>query len=211
MKYKLIAFDMDGTLVEETSCWRALHRHFGTQELANRNLRAYESGEIDYSEFMRRDIALWRPVPTIEEIRTILMDYHLAPNVFEIVKEIHRRGYTTAIVSGGLDILACDVAKILGINHVLANGLEAGKDGRLTGEGIFRVEPTRKKKVLSKLADELGITLGECVAVGDSEYDVEFLDGAGLGVAIGRIPKLVEVSDVVIEDFSHFPRLLDYL
>ena len=211
MKYKLIAFDMDGTLVEETSCWEVLHRHFGTKGPACPNLEAYERGEIDYSEFMRQDIALWQPLPRLEEVKKALASYTIAPNVREVVAEVHRRGYQTAIVTGGLDFLADDVARELRIPHVLANGLEVDKNGRLTGEGIFRVEPSKKDVVLAQLAERIGVTLNECVAVGDSKYDVKFLEAAGLAVAIGKNQKLVEVSDVVIEDFSHFPRLLDYL
>ena len=75
MRYKLVAFDMDGTLVVVNSCWGVIHRHFGTQRGARENLRAYERGEIDYLEFMRRDIALWRPVPTVDEIRSILSGF----------------------------------------------------------------------------------------------------------------------------------------
>jgi phosphoserine phosphatase len=211
MKYRLIAFDMDGTLVVEDSCWVVLHRHFGTHDAACPNVGAYERGEIDYPEFMRRDISLWRPLPKIEEVREALAPYKIAPNVREVVGEIQRRGYKTAIVTGGLDILADEVARELGIPLVLANGLEVGSDGRLTGEGIFKVEPSRKDKVLEKLAANIGITTNECVAVGDSKYDVKFLEKAGLGVAIGENPELAKVADVVIKDFEHFSQLLDYL
>ena len=53
MRYELIAFDMDGTLVEEDSCWGVLHRHFGTQEGARRNLRAYERGDHTFAPASR--------------------------------------------------------------------------------------------------------------------------------------------------------------
>ncbi len=211
MRYNLIAFDMDGTLVEEDSCWGVLHRHFGTQEGARRNLGAYERGEIDYPEFMRRDIALWKPVPTLEEVRRVLTPHRLAPNVERVVGEIRRRGYQTVVITGGLDLLAEEVVRKLGIRSVFSNGLAADEKGRLIGEGIFRVEPRFKHKVLAGLVDELGISLQQCVAVGDSKYDVNFLKHAGLGVAIGTDSELARVADVVIRDFEHFPHLLDYL
>jgi len=83
--------------------------------------------------------------------------------------------------------------------------------GYLTGEGIFRVEPYMKHEALMRLIGELGITLAECVAVGDSKYDKNFLKHAGLGVAIGGDVALAKVADVVIKDFGHFGQLLDYL
>lgn len=211
MRYKLVAFDMDGTLILEESCWRIIHQRFGTIKAAHSNLMAYDSGRIDYEEFMRRDIALWKPTPTIDEIGKILSHYTLAPNVKKVVGEIVRRGFQTAIITGGLDVLANNVARELGIPHVIANGLEVDKSSLLTGRGILRVEPRRKDGNLVQLAKRMGISLEECVAVGDGTYDVNFLKRAGLAVAVGNNPVLARVADVIIRDFSHFPRLLDYL
>ena len=211
MRYKLVAFDMDGTLIEEDSCWWVIHRHFGTHEKALVNLKAYESGEIDYCEFMRRDIALWWPRPHISQIEKILERLQPTPNASDVVSEIKRRGYELAMVTGGIDILAERIARQLGIPHVLANGLAVDERGYLTGEGIFRVEPCLKHEVLSKLANERGVELAECVAVGDSKYDSNFLKCAGLAVAIGGDATLANVADITIKDFKHFPQLLDYL
>jgi len=211
MKYRLVAFDMDGTLIEQDSSWWAIHRHFGVEEEARQNLEAYERGEIDYPEFMRRDIKLWRPTPHISQIERIFADFKLAPNAADVVSEIHRRNYEIAIITGGIDVLAGKVARRLKIDHVLANGLEVDERGYLTGEGIFRVEPYMKHEALKGLVRKLNCTFAECVAVGDSKYDANFLKHAGLGVAIGEDMVLAQVADVVIKDFGHFSQLLDHL
>ncbi len=211
MRYKLVAFDMDGTLIEEGSCWDIIHRRFGTRAAADKNLEAWERGEIDYPEFMRRDIRLWQPPPSISEIRESLSEFTLAPNAVEVVAGIYKRGYQAAIVTGGIDLLANEVAKQLGIGYVLANGLATDERGRLTGEGIFRVEPNRKHEALARLTGGLGLSLGECIAVGDSRYDINFLKHAGLGVAIGSDMTLARVADVVVEDLAHFSHLLNHL
>ncbi len=211
MRYKLIAFDMDGTLVVDSSCWRALHEHFKTDKKAIFNLKAYEKGEIDYPEFMRRDILLWQPLPGIDEVKKILLKYKLVPNAKEVLGEIHRRGYNTAIVTGGIDLLADEVGRDLGIKNILANGLQVDVNGKLTGEGIFRVEPNRKDELLKKIAAEMRIDLSECVAVGDSKYDRKFLEVAGLGVAIGRDHHLLDVADVVLEGANDLHGLLDHI
>ena len=211
MKYKLVAFDMDGTLIEDDSCWGVIHRHFGTHAQAIANLRAYERNEIDYVEFMRRDIALWQPQPHISQIEKILEGLQPTPSAVDVIPEIRKRGYQLAMITGGIDVLAHRIAKQLGIPYVVANGLATDDRGYLTGEGIFHVEPCLKHETLAKLAEERGATLDECVAVGDSKYDINFLKHAGLAVAIGNDSILSEVADVVISDIKHFPQLLDYL
>lgn len=211
MRYKLVAFDMNGTLVEEDSCWGIIHRHFGTQRKASRNLKAWERGEIDYPEFMRLDIKLWQPVPHISQIEEILSGFKLAPNVSDVISKLRERGYQIAIVTGGLDILAKKVADQLKIDHVIANGLEVNKQGYLTGEGIFQVEPRYKHVALEKLVNQLRIKMKECVGVGDSKYDVNLLKHVGLGIAVGWDKVLSKVADLVIDDFKYFEELLDYL
>lgn len=58
--YDLICFDMDGTLTDVRSSWKWIHDCVGVD--SEPNYRAFINGEIDESEFMRRDIALWKSV-----------------------------------------------------------------------------------------------------------------------------------------------------
>lgn len=200
MGFRLVAFDLDGTLVQEQSSWVKLHTHFGTLDEADGNLRAYERGEIDYVEFMRRDVALWQPPPHIRTIELILLDYTLSPNAEHVVRSLMEEGYEVAIVSSGIDILANHVARRLGVRHVRANGLLANEAGFLTGGVVSRVDPYRKDEVLAALSNGLGITMGECVAVGDSRFDWRFLEGAGVGIAYGPSEGLLGVADLVVSD-----------
>lgn len=211
MQYKLITFDMDGTLVKEDSCWELIHRHFDSQKASTENLKAWKNREIDYPEFMRRDIALWNPTPHISQIEEILTDYRLPPKAHETMEEIQNKGYKTAIISGGLDILAEMVAKELNIPHVFANGLETDEEGYLTGEGIFRVDPHCKSRNLDYLTKELGIEKNECIGVGDSVYDTDLFIESGMGIAIGDCGPVSDSADVIIEDFENFSQILNYL
>ncbi len=211
MEYELIVFDMDGTLVEEVSCWSKIHREFGTQDKAHENLQDWQRGEIGYEEFMRKDIQLWNPLPHISKIEEILSDYKLFPKVPPTLKEVNNRGYETAIISGGIDVLAEDVAEELDIPHVYANGLETDKDGYLTGRGICRVDPLKKDRALNEMTKELGIETKKCVGVGNSIYDESLFQATDLGIVIGDGDEIGEIADVIISDFENFDRILDYL
>jgi HAD superfamily PSPase-like hydrolase len=182
VKFKLVAFDLDGVLVEEPSAWWTLHHAFGTNEASKKNLQAYEVGNIDYPEFMRRDISLWG-TRKINEVENVLFKFNLSESAPEICDLLHQRRYELAILSAGIDILARAVSRKLKIEHWIANGLEVGVEGVLTGEGIFRVDLKEKDRALKELIRPLGIPFSHVVAVGDSKYDVSFMRACGAGIA----------------------------
>lgn len=205
---RLAALDMDGTVLEHNSSWVAIHRHFGTEHLGAASLRLYTEGKIDYHEFMRRDISSWPKGATKEEITRVLSDYRLrreAPMVFD---EFRSRGIRTALVTSGIDILAKEVAKDLGIDHWLANGLRFDRKGRLLPTGVGRVDPTRKDLAYQGLLRSLGIPSKETIAVGDTIYDLAFLKSAGLGFMLAHTTR---VPDPEIIHIDKLTEIFDYL
>lgn len=196
---------MDGTLIRERSSWNLIHRHFGTTRPAKRALRLYLQGEIDYAEFMRRDIAVWPKPLHIREVKRLLESYMLRRNARSTVNELIRLGVQAAIVTAGLDLLASRVASTLGIRHVAANGLGTDSKGFLTGEGMMQVDPLRKEAALTKMADSLGVGLEECVSVGDSRFDSGFLRATGLGLLLGS-RRLA--SEIGVRHISSLPEIL---
>jgi phosphoserine phosphatase len=207
---KLVAFDLDGVLVKEKSAWWTLHNAFETYEDSRKNMNAYKSGEIDYPEFMRRDIGLWGQ-RTLREIKNTLGSYTLNPVADKVCRALRNCGYELAIVSAGLDIIARPVAVKLQIEHWTANGLEADENGYLTGNGIFRVDLMRKQDALSKLISHLGFSLAGTTAVGDSEYDFHLMSACGASVALvedGASTIRWPSSTVKISRLGDLPRIL---
>ena len=193
---------MDGTLLTEKSSWWKLHRYFGTYRLSLENLKDYEQGRITYDEFMRRDIASWKPRPHISTIKRILLDYNFTPNAKCVTSVLKRRKYHIALITTGLDILATAVASELHIPYVLANGLVVNNNGYLTNKAIFKVDLLEKEKAFNKLIARIGITGDQCIAVGDSKYDINFLKSAGLGIAFNADKDLKTAADIVITDLK---------
>ena len=172
MKYKLVAFDLDGTLLVGKSSWWKLHEHFGTIELSLGNMKDYEQGKIANDEWMRRDIALWKPRPCITTIEKILLDYTLAPNAEHVVKTLRGRKLHVAIVTTGIDILANSVASKLRVPNVVANGLVFDENRYLINRIVFNVDLFEKHKAFNRLVKKIGIPRSQCIAVGDTKYDV---------------------------------------
>lgn len=181
---KLVAFDMDGTLVDVSSSFAVVHEHFG--ERNDEGLRRFLANEIDDEEFLRSDIRIWRrhaPDLTVDELERILASAPLMPGARAVIDGLRHRGVLTAIVSGGIDLLARRVARELKIDVALANGFRVDSSGRLTGEGIVRVPIHGKEQVLAQLQAQFGIEPGQTASVGNSEIDVGLFRRSRLGIA----------------------------
>ncbi len=199
---KLAVFDMDGVLTEYFSSWVWVHEHFGTDN--DEALRLYMEGEIDDEEFMRRDISLWtsrHEALTGEHLREILDSVPVRKGARELIDWLHEKGAKTAIVSGGIDILAERIGKELGIDLVFSNIVEVDEDGMVTGRGISRVKLKDKAETVRNLRKELKIEKEDCAAVGDTNIDASMFSECGLGIAFNPKPSatiLIDSADVVV-------------
>jgi len=209
---KLVALDMDGTLVDVASSWRVVHDHFGDHN--DEGLRRFLANQIDDEEFIRMDVRVWwrhAPDLTVDDLERILAPVPLMPGAAELIDGIHARGARTAIVSGGLDLLARRIARELGIEVALANGLRVHADGRLTGEGIVRVPIHGKEGVLAQLQKQLGVRPEETASVGNSEIDVGLFRRSRVGVAFLPEDEEVRKAATAVVTERNLARVLDAL
>ena len=198
--YKAVIFDLNGTLIIEKSSWWKINNYFGTCSSSERNMQEYEQRKISYRQFMERDVKLWQPKPHITLIRKILLNYKLNPNAKLVIWNLKKKGIHTAIISTCFDFLAETVANDLHIPYTFANGVILDDDGYLTGDVIANVELLKKDNALTSLAQMLHINEDQCIAVGDSKYDIALLQKAGLGIAFKPDNELAEVSEFIITD-----------
>lgn len=206
-RFLVAAFDMDGTLLEEDSSWVAIHKHFGTEEIGKKSLELYTKGKITYEEFMRRDIAAWPKGISKEEIERILSSYKIRRGAVSTVSRLRKMGIEPVIVTSGIDILASNVARDLGIKKWVANSLIFDNEGKLTERGRCFVEPLRKDAAFLRLISQLGAKRDETIAVGDTPYDISFLKVAGIGFMLAHtykadVPGIINIKSLE-EIFRH--------
>jgi phosphoserine phosphatase len=209
---RLVVFDMDGVLADVESSWVFVHQRFGVNN--EHSLHAYLRGEIDDLEFIRRDIALWRERHTgLDEsaIAKILDDVPLMPGAKETIVGLKKKGYRTAIVSAGIDLLAHRISRECGIDMFLANGLRKLQSGVLTGEGILNVKLMDKGEAVVRTADALGVRLNDTVSVGNSRYDVTMFERTGTSVAFHPSDDYVRSHAKIVVEEGDLTALLKYL
>ncbi|MGY5858742.1 MAG: HAD family phosphatase [Candidatus Thorarchaeota archaeon] len=191
MDVRLVVFDVDGTLTQHSSIWWRLHELFGTTKEGRLYFDQYFAGEITYEQWADYDVALWKGKP-VSEVTEVVAATELVPGVKETVTTLNDNGIMTAILSGGLDILADDIARRAGIEYVLTNKL-IHKDGYLTGTVENTIEWAGKAKYIHKILDHYGVTLEETAFVGDGRNDMSVLKVVGLSIAFN--PEDQEVAD----------------
>lgn len=187
---RLVAFDMDSTLIEaEVIDELAAAAGVGEQvaEITERAMR----GEIDFTESFHERVALLKGLngDVLQEIAERLP---VTEGAERLIRNLKSLGYTTVILSGGFNYFGNYLKEKLGIDYVFANELDM-EDGVVTGKvtGIV-VDGNRKAQLLREIAEKEGIRLEQTIAVGDGANDLPMLSIAGLGIAFRAKPLVQE-------------------
>ena len=183
---RLIAFDMDSTLIQ-TEVIDELAAAAGVEaEVAAITERAM-AGEMDFKESLRERLALLKGLD-VNVMENIAKNLPLTDGVERLFKTLHDLGFKIAILSGGFTYFGDYLGKKLGADYVYCNTL-AVKDGKVTGEVQGEVvDGERKAFLLKKIAEEEGIDMRQVIAVGDGANDLPMLSMAGLGIAFRAKP-----------------------
>jgi len=188
---RLVAFDMDSTLIEAEVIDELAALAGVGDEVSAITERAMR-GEMDFSESFRARVALLRGLPE-SALEQVAAELKITEGAEHLIATLRKLGYRTAILSGGFTYFARHLQQRLGMDHVYANELDI-EDGAVTGNirGDI-VDGARKAELLRRLAAEAGVDLQQVIAVGDGANDLPMLSIAGLGIAF-RAKPLVQQS-----------------
>jgi phosphoserine phosphatase len=183
---RLVAFDMDSTLIEAEVIDELAKAAGVGSEVAAITERAM-AGEVDFSESLRQRVALLRGLDE-SVLSQISEELLLTEGAEKLVATLKSLGYKTAILSGGFSYFGRQLQSKLGIDYVFANELEF-VNGKVTGEVTGDiVDGERKAILLQEIARREGIDLQQVIAVGDGANDLPMLSIAGLGIAFRAKP-----------------------
>ena len=185
-KIKLAVFDMDSTLIQaEVMDELAYVMGIGPQ-VALITAKSM-AGELDFEQSFRQRLALLAGFDTVQ-LSAINDTIELMPGAEKLMQGLQRQGIHCAILSGGFSYFADHLSQKLGMQGAFSNPLEE-VDGKLTGKmtGTI-VDAARKVELMEQLRKTLGLSINQCLAVGDGANDLPMLNKAGLGVAFHGKP-----------------------
>ncbi|MCF8209109.1 MAG: phosphoserine phosphatase SerB [Rhodoferax sp.] len=205
--YKLIAFDMDSTLIN-IECVDEIADAAGRKAEVAAITEAAMRGEIaDYKESLRQRVALLRGVTLahLEEVYTRRLA--LNPGAAELVAACKQAGLKVLLVSGGFTFFTDRIRERLGIDFARSNVLEVESGpncGQLTGRMVNQswgdiCDGAEKRRTLLEVASLLGIDPAQTIAMGDGANDLPMMGAAGLSVAYHAKPKVREQAMVSIQ------------
>ena len=205
--YKLIAFDMDSTLIT-IECIDELADFAGKKEEVSAVTEAAMRGEIDYRESLRRRLALLAGLDARVLARVFGERLLLSPGARELLEACQNAGLRTAILSGGFTYFTERLRIELGFDFATSNELEIS-GGKLTGKVVGDiVDAAAKAHHIARLTDELGLKKEQVIACGDGANDLMMMAQAGLSVAFRAKPATRAKADIAI-NFGGLDSLLN--
>ena len=212
--FRLIAFDMDSTLIN-IECVDEIADAAGRKAEVAAITEAAMRGEItDYKESLRQRVALLRGVPVAAMQQVLDERLRLNPGAETLVRACQAAGLKTLLVSGGFTFFTDHVRDRLGLDFTRSNVLEVA-DGALTGRLVDQdwgdiCDGEEKKKMLLATCTRLGIAPRQAIAMGDGANDLPMMGVAGLSVAYHAKPT-VRAQAMVAIDEGRLDRLLEVL
>jgi len=210
--FKLIAFDMDSTLIN-IECIDEIADAAGRKAEVAAITEAAMLGEIaDYKDSLRRRVALLKGVTVAHMEEVLNHRLQLNPGAENLVKACQAADMKVLLVSGGFTFFTDHVKDRLNINWTRSNVLEV-MNGELTGRMVDQdwgdiCDGEEKRKMLLHTCQQMGITPSQAIAMGDGANDLPMMGVAGLSVAYHAKPKVREQAMVAIED-GGLDRLLE--
>ena len=212
--FRLIAFDMDSTLIN-IECVDEIADAAGRKAEVAAITEAAMRGEItDYKDSLRQRVALLKGVSVASMDEVYHQRLKLNPGAAELVHACKAAGMATLLVSGGFTFFTDRIRDELGIDYTRSNVLGT-EDGLLTGALVDQswgdiCDGDEKRKMLLETCALLGISPSQAIAMGDGANDLPMMGVAGLSVAYHAKPKVREQAMVAINT-GGLDRLLEVL
>jgi phosphoserine phosphatase len=208
MKYRLILFDVDSTLIKQEVIDLLAEKSGHGREVQQITASAMK-GEIDFSQALSKRVSLLEGLPE-SVFDEVISQVSFAEGFYELFSYLRKNGFLVGAVSGGFHNVLDKLFAQLQLDYLKANVLEV-VDGKLTGKiTAAPVDRMAKARALREFAALHKVELENTVAVGDGANDLEMIEIAGLGVSYMGKEILRQKADLHLEK-AGLNALIQYL
>lgn len=197
--FKLVIFDLDGTLTQERSIWEYIHKRlekwFG---FAEEYQKQFLAGKISYEEFCERDAQVWQGMG-VDELLEIVKTVPFHPGADELIRYLKEKRLKLAMVSSGLSVLSNWVHQRYGFDYSVSNDL-LHENGVLTGRVRIQVYYDKKAEWVKWILQQFEIGPEDVIAIGDSVGDIDMFQMVGFSIAFNSsCPDLDQIATVCVQ------------
>jgi phosphoserine phosphatase SerB len=203
-QYKLILFDMDGTVLNGRTIFAFAQKKGFTNQLTailSTIKEPYEKS-IEIAQLLKGI--------RYQELLDIFKKIPLQEHVETLIPFLREKQIKTALVTDGYQRFANDLKKRLGIDYAFANRLSVSNQ-LVTGDLLFqnkalqrsndgKIYSINKRSVLDFLCMILDISPSDVIAIGDGSVDIDMIKAAGLGIAYKAPPEVQRYADITTDD-----------
>ncbi len=200
MKIKAACFDMDGTLIRNTDSVRFLCMLNNNLEKVREIERLENDGSISWIEADHRKAELIKGLDLRDAVLRFDDSVELVKNVEYVLTNLRERGVKSVLVTAGPIQVASIVGNMFGFDAVYGSLYEV-RNQKFTGRITTHLGQGGKLACLEDFCAKNGISLGQCLAIGDSESDIEIFRKCGKSIAINYSDALKgEASEYIVTE-----------
>jgi phosphoserine phosphatase len=225
--YRLCFFDMEGTLLAKNksldngkvapSAWTVLAKTISNECYMDEELSKdrWLAGEyISYTAWMMDTVRIQiRHGMRKDHLQVIIDAAELHDGAYSLVSYLKQNRIATALISGGFKELADMTQVELGIDHAYsACQYFFREDGSVAHYNLLPTDEEGKLVFMEHLAKEYGVTLKDCIFIGDGKNDVRLAQACGLSIAFNAQQELIDVSThAVVQSSENLEELIGLL
>lgn len=207
-KYKLVCFDLDQTLISDSSI-RMIAHEWGFEKELETLFKQVEKGELPDKE-ITKTLARHFEGKSQADVEAVCDKIQLSPFAKEVIAKLRKQRYRVRIVSAAYSPVVRYFASKLDVYDYICPVLIRNKKGIYTGELKKTKYPTTdaescqtdlyldKGKAVRALSRQLGIKKENVLSVGDGKSDQSMFDASGLSLGY----QTYSLGDIKIESLS---------
>jgi len=204
---KLFILDIDNTVTKGPSIWEVIHQNVGTWDKGQKYLDQFSKGEIDFKQFAAYDVYCWKDKYQ-KDIEQIFEKVQIRKGFHDFLVFLKANKIKIAVISSSIKKFIEYLDPKQQFDYVIANSLQIN-DGKLTGQIELDICCFEKGCFFEKMLQDMQVTPQECGGIGDSPYDLPYLEKIKYPFVMGD--KLKNDKMINVQDFNELMRYMKEL